>query len=46
MSAIAVSGNNVYVVWVDNTLGNLDIFYKRRTDGGSYLRRTNEEFKQ
>ena len=34
-AAIAVSGNNVYVVWVDNTLGNLDIFYKRSTDGGT-----------
>jgi hypothetical protein len=31
---MAASGNNVYVVWRDNTLGNFDIFY-RSTDGGS-----------
>ena len=31
---IAVSGNIVHVVWVDNTPGNLDIFYRRSTDGG------------
>jgi hypothetical protein len=33
--AIAASGNNVYVVWHDNTPGNFDIFYKRSTDGGA-----------
>ena len=33
--AIAISGNNVYVVWDDNTPGNFDIFYRRSTDGGS-----------
>jgi hypothetical protein len=32
---IAISGrNNVYVVWQDDTSGNLDIFFKRSTDGG------------
>ena len=28
--AIAVSGNNVHVVWEDNTPGNTDILYKDR----------------
>jgi hypothetical protein len=40
--AIAASGNNVYVVWQDDYLGqsvsydrkNYDIFFKRSTDGG------------
>ena len=34
-SAIAVSGNNVHVVWQDDTLGNSDIFYRRSTDSGA-----------
>jgi hypothetical protein len=33
--AIAVSGNNVYVVWGDNTAGNGEISYRRSTDGGA-----------
>ena len=33
--AIAVSGNNVHVVWDDNTPGNSDIFYRRSTNSGS-----------
>jgi hypothetical protein len=33
--AIAVSGNNVYVVWGDNTPGNDEISYRRSTDGGA-----------
>ena len=33
--AIAISGNNVYVVWDDNTSVNFDIIYKRSTDGGA-----------
>ena len=33
--SIGVSGNNVYVVWRDNTPGNFDILYRRSTDGGS-----------
>lgn len=33
--AIAASGNNVYVVWHDNTPGNPDILYRRSTDGGA-----------
>ena len=32
--AIAVSGNNVHVVWHDNTPGNFDILYRRSLDGG------------
>ena len=33
--AIAVSGDNVHVVWDDNTPGNSDILYRRSIDGGS-----------
>ena len=38
--SIAVSGNNVYVVWKDNTLGNDEVFYRRSTDGGATFGRT------
>jgi hypothetical protein len=31
--AIAVFGNNVYVVWHDEIPGNFDILYKRSTNG-------------
>ena len=31
---ISVEGNNVYVVWVDSSPGNSDIFFVRSTDGG------------
>src|SRR5437867_2008370 len=30
----AVSGNNVYVVWQDNSTGNGDIYLRHSTDGG------------
>ena len=33
--SIAESGNNVYVVWRDNTPGSYDILYRRSTDGGA-----------
>ena len=33
--AIAASGNNVHVVWHDNTLGNFDILYRKSLDGGT-----------
>ena len=33
--SIAVSGNNVHVVWEDDTPGNRDILYRRSIDGGS-----------
>jgi hypothetical protein len=32
---LAVSGNNIHVVWYDNTPGNDEIFYKRSTDSGT-----------
>jgi hypothetical protein len=32
---IAVSGNNVYVVWFDYATGLTDIYFKRSTDGGA-----------
>lgn len=31
---IAVSKNNVYLVWMDNTLGNYDILFAKSIDGG------------
>jgi len=31
----AISGNNVYVVWRDNTPGNNEVFYRRSIDGGA-----------
>jgi hypothetical protein len=33
--SIAVSGNNVHVVWQDNRAGNFQIYYKRSIDGGT-----------
>src|SRR4030043_390533 len=32
--AIAVDGSNIYVVWEDNTPGNLEIYFKKSDDGG------------
>ncbi len=32
---IVASGNNVYVVWMDNTPGNYDIFVAKSTNNGS-----------
>ncbi len=32
---ISTSGNNTYVVWYDDTLGNFDVFFTRSTDGGA-----------
>ena len=32
---IAVSGNNVHVVWQDDTPGNTEILYRRSLDGGA-----------
>ena len=29
-AALAAYGNNVYVVWTDNSLGNFDILYRRK----------------
>jgi ethanolamine utilization microcompartment shell protein EutL len=36
-TAIAASGNNVYVVWQDDSLvpGNVEILYRRSTNGGA-----------
>lgn len=31
---ILVNGTNVYAVWMDNTLGNFDIYFSKSTDGG------------
>jgi hypothetical protein len=38
---IAVQGNNVYVVWQDNTPGNYDILFKRSTNHGEGFRGVN-----
>jgi hypothetical protein len=35
---IAAQGNNVYIVWQDNTTGNYDIFFKRSPNKGSGFR--------
>lgn len=32
--ALVVSGNNVYVVWSDDTVGNFEVYYRKSTDGG------------
>jgi hypothetical protein len=32
---IVISGNNVYVIWTDNTTGNGDIYFKRSVDNGT-----------
>jgi hypothetical protein len=32
---IVLSGNNVYVVWSDNSTGNGDIYFKRSADNGT-----------
>ncbi|HEX5457281.1 MAG TPA: sialidase family protein [Candidatus Nitrosotalea sp.] len=32
---VVVSGNNLYVVWMDNTSGQYDIFFTKSTDGGN-----------
>jgi hypothetical protein len=32
--AIAVDGSNIYVVWYDNTPGNVEIYFKQSVDGG------------
>src|ERR671910_109197 len=31
---IAASGNNVYVIWTDNTTGNGDVYFKRSMNNG------------
>jgi LVIVD repeat len=36
--AIAVSGNNVYVVWSERTLGNDHILFRSSVDGGTTFR--------
>jgi Neuraminidase (sialidase) len=33
--ALTTVGNNVYVIWQDNTPGNYDIFDRRSTDNGA-----------
>jgi hypothetical protein len=32
---VAVSGSNVYLVWVDQTPGNSDVFFRRSADNGA-----------
>ncbi|MBI5198347.1 MAG: hypothetical protein HZA19_07040 [Nitrospirae bacterium] len=34
-NALAVSGDNVYIVWSDNRNGDGDIYFSRSTNGGS-----------
>lgn len=37
---ITARGDNVYVVWVDDTSGNQEIFFKRSTNGGESFGKT------
>jgi hypothetical protein len=37
---IAVLHNTVHIVWNDATPGNLDVFYRRSTDGGTSFEST------
>ena len=32
---VTASGNNVYMVWLDDTPGSRDVFLRRSTDGGN-----------
>ena len=38
LAALAADGNNVYVVWSDNSSGNPEILYSRGTNGGANFR--------
>jgi hypothetical protein len=38
--SVAVSANNVYVVWEDNAVGSNEILYRRSTDGGANFEST------
>jgi Neuraminidase (sialidase) len=35
LSSMAVSGDNIHVVWQDDTPGNYDVYYKRSRDNGA-----------
>ncbi|HET7391536.1 MAG TPA: sialidase family protein [Nitrososphaeraceae archaeon] len=35
MPQMTASGNNIYVVWLDDTLGSREILLRRSTDGGN-----------
>jgi hypothetical protein len=35
MPQVAASGNNVYVIWLDDIPGSRDVFLRRSTDGGN-----------
>ena len=35
LPTIALSSNNVYVVWADDTLGNPEILYRTSSDNGA-----------
>jgi glutaredoxin len=37
---LAATGNNVYVVWTDNTTGNTDINFRKSSDYGNNFNRT------
>jgi hypothetical protein len=40
--AIAVSGNNVYIVWEDNTPGNFEILLRKSVNWGARFGSTTE----
>lgn len=35
LTKIAASGSDVYLLWIDNTLGNTDVYFRRSTDYGA-----------
>lgn len=35
MLALSASGNNIHVVWQDDTTGRSEILYRRSTDNGT-----------
>jgi hypothetical protein len=37
---VAAHGNNVYVVWIDDAMGNTDIYFKKSSDYGNSFNRT------
>ena len=37
---VAVLGTKVYAIWLDNSLGNKDVFFKRSIDGGKTFEKT------
>jgi hypothetical protein len=37
---VAVSGNNIYIAWINNTSHNISVFFTKSTDGGKTFAKT------